>query len=71
MTDAYFALDADFRIAAVNAAMETNTRRSRESLAGRVFWEPFLAWSRHRRGSSQLPGTSTVNAGPKPVSSCG
>ena len=41
MTDAYFALDADFRITAVNAAMEANTRRSREWLVGRVFWDAF------------------------------
>jgi PAS domain S-box-containing protein len=41
MTDAYFALDAGFRIVAVNAAMEAATGLPRESLLGRSFWDEF------------------------------
>ena len=39
MSDAYFALDADFRISAVNAAMERNVGLSRGALLGRSMWE--------------------------------
>ncbi len=54
MADAYFALDAGFRITAVNAAMEANTRLPREALLGRVFWDVFpgtlgTAFERHYR----------------------
>jgi PAS domain S-box-containing protein len=43
MTDAYFALDSDYRIVDVNAAMESTTQRPREWLVGRVFWDAFPA----------------------------
>jgi PAS domain S-box-containing protein len=39
--DAYFALDADFRIVAVNAAMARGSGLPREQLLGRDFWEAF------------------------------
>ena len=41
MTDAYFALDAEYRIVAVNAAMVATTALSRESLVGQLFWDAF------------------------------
>ena len=41
MADAYFALDADFRISAVNAAMERNVGLPRVTLLGRSMWEAF------------------------------
>ena len=41
MSDAYFALDADFRIAAVNLAMERNVGQPRTALLGRSMWEAF------------------------------
>jgi PAS domain S-box-containing protein len=40
-SDAYFALDAGFRIVAANPAMEAGTGLPREALLGRVFWEAF------------------------------
>jgi PAS domain S-box-containing protein len=43
MTDAYFALDAGYRIVAVNAAMVAATELPRESLVGQVFWDAFPA----------------------------
>lgn len=56
MADAYFALDADFRIVAVNAAMERFTGFSRGLLLGRVFWDMFPAtvgtdYERHYRAA--------------------
>jgi len=58
MADAYFALDADFRVTAVNAAMEANTRRPRDRLVGRVFWEAFpgtagTPFERHYRAAAR------------------
>jgi PAS domain S-box-containing protein len=55
--DAYFALDAEFRIVAVNAAMERSTGLSRDALLGRVFWEMFpatvgTAYERHYRAAA-------------------
>jgi PAS domain S-box-containing protein len=41
MGDAYFALDGDFRIVAVNAAMARGTGIARDQLLGRDFWEAF------------------------------
>ncbi|HYW32577.1 MAG TPA: GAF domain-containing protein, partial [Gemmatimonas sp.] len=41
MADAYFALDSEFRIVAVNAAMTRNVGQSREALVGRSMWEAF------------------------------
>jgi PAS domain S-box-containing protein len=57
MADAYFALDADFRIVAVNAAMERNVGLTRDALLGRVFWEVFPAtvgtqYERHYRAAA-------------------
>ena len=39
MADSYFALDEDFRIVAVNTAMERNVGMPREELLGRSMWE--------------------------------
>ena len=39
--DAYFALDAEFRIVEVNAAMERGSDMPRDQLVGRVFWTLF------------------------------
>jgi PAS domain S-box-containing protein len=55
--DAYFALDADFRIIAVNAAMERGSGLSRDQLVGRVFWDAFpgavgTAFERHYRAAA-------------------
>ena len=55
--DAYFALDADFRIVAVNAAMERATGLGRGALLGRVFWDMFpatvgTAYERHYRAAA-------------------
>jgi PAS domain S-box-containing protein len=57
MADAYFALDADFRIVAVNAAMERGTGLGRDALLGRVFWEMFpgtvgTEYERHYRAAA-------------------
>jgi PAS domain S-box-containing protein len=57
MADGYFALDAEFRIVAVNAAMERNVRLTRDALLGRVFWEVFPAtvgteYERHYRAAA-------------------
>jgi PAS domain S-box-containing protein len=41
MTDAYFALDADFHIVAVNRAMERAVDLSRDQILGRTLWEAF------------------------------
>ncbi len=41
MGDAYFALDGDFRIVAVNAAMVRGSGLARDRLLGRDFWEAF------------------------------
>ena len=41
MADAYFLLDADWRIAAVNGAMERRTGMRRDELLGRDFWATF------------------------------
>ena len=54
--DAYFALDGEFRIVAVNAAMERSTGFAREALLGRLFWEMFpgtvgTAYERHYRAA--------------------
>jgi PAS domain S-box-containing protein len=40
-TDAYFAVDADFRITAVNAAMERGSGLAREALLGRDYFAAF------------------------------
>ena len=55
--DAYFALDRDFRIVAVNAAMERNVGLARDALLGRVFWDVFpgtvgTAYERHYRAAA-------------------
>jgi PAS domain S-box-containing protein len=57
MSDGYFALDAEFRIVAVNAAMERNVGLTRDVLLGRVFWEVFpatvgTAYERHYRAAA-------------------
>jgi PAS domain S-box-containing protein len=57
MADAYFALDGEFRIVAVNAAMERSTGLAREALLGRVFWDMFpgtvgTAYERHYRAAA-------------------
>jgi PAS domain S-box-containing protein len=57
VADAYFALDQDFRIVAVNAAMERSTGLARDALLGRVFWEVFPAtvgtqYERHYRAAA-------------------
>jgi PAS domain S-box-containing protein len=57
MTDAYFALDHEFRIVAVNAAMERSTGLARDALLGRLFWEMFpgtvgTAYERHYRAAA-------------------
>ncbi|HEX8318673.1 PAS domain-containing protein [Longimicrobium sp.] len=41
MADAHFVLDAEFRFAAVNGAMERSTGLAREALLGRSIWEAF------------------------------
>ena len=41
MADAHFALDSEFRIVAVNGAMERGSGLSRAELLGRSFWEMF------------------------------
>ena len=55
--DAYFALDAEFRITAVNAAMERGSGLPRAALLGRVFWDVFpgavgTAFERHYRAAA-------------------
>jgi PAS domain-containing protein len=57
MSDGYFALDPEFRIVAVNAAMERNVRLTRDVLLGRVFWDVFPAtvgteYERHYRAAA-------------------
>jgi PAS domain S-box-containing protein len=54
--DAYFALDADFRLVAVNAAMERATGLARGELLGRSLWDAFpgtvgTAFERAYRGA--------------------
>jgi PAS domain S-box-containing protein len=63
MADAYFALDADFRIVAVNVAMERGTGLGRDALLGRVFWEMFpgtvgTAYERHYRAAATEGATA-------------
>ncbi|WP_137290002.1 sensor histidine kinase [Natronorubrum halophilum] len=41
VTDAFFALDTDFRFTYLNARAETLLKRSREDLIGRVMWDEF------------------------------
>ncbi|WP_339103946.1 PAS domain-containing protein [Haloterrigena salinisoli] len=41
VTDAFFALDTDFRFTYVNERAETLLKRSREELIGRVMWDEF------------------------------
>ncbi|QSW98597.1 PAS domain-containing protein [Haloterrigena alkaliphila] len=41
VTDAFFALDTDFRFAYLNERAETLLKRSREDLIGRVMWDEF------------------------------
>ena len=41
MSDGYFTVDAEFRITAVNAAMERGTGLTRDQLLGRTAWEVF------------------------------
>ena len=55
--DAYFALDGEFRIVSVNAAMERSTGLAREALLGRLFWDMFPAtvgtqFERHYRAAA-------------------
>jgi PAS domain S-box-containing protein len=55
--DAYFALDAAFRIVEVNAAMERGTGLARDQLLGRDFWQTFpgalgTAFERHYRAAA-------------------
>ena len=57
MADAYVALDADFRIVAVNAAMARGSGVPRERLLGGVFWDLFpgavgTAFERHYRAAA-------------------
>jgi PAS domain S-box-containing protein len=63
MSDGYFALDAEFRIVAVNAAMERNVGLTRDVLLGRVFWEVFpatvgTAYERHYRAAATEGATA-------------
>jgi PAS domain S-box-containing protein len=57
VADAYFALDADFRITEVNAAMARGSGLARDRLLGRDFWEAFpgavgTAFERHYRAAA-------------------
>ena len=63
MSDAYFALDRDFRIVAANAAMERSTGLTRDALLGRVFWDVFpatvgTAYERHYRAAATAGATA-------------
>jgi PAS domain S-box-containing protein len=63
VADAYFALDRDFRIVAVNAAMERSTGLARDALLGRVFWEVFpatvgTAYEHHYRAAATEGATA-------------
>jgi PAS domain S-box-containing protein len=44
-SDAYFALDPDYRVVAVNAAMTAGTELTRDALLGGLYWELFPAAS--------------------------
>ncbi|HYW13558.1 MAG TPA: PAS domain-containing protein [Longimicrobium sp.] len=59
MADAHFVLDADFRIAAVNAAMERNVGQTRDELLGHVMWDAFpgtagTVFEHHYRAASTV-----------------
>ena len=63
MSDGYFALDAEYRIVAVNAAMQRSTGLARDALLGRVFWEVFpgtvgTAYERHYRAAATEGATA-------------
>jgi PAS domain S-box-containing protein len=72
-TDAYFALDGEFRVVAVNGAMERATGIPRDDLLGRPFWELFpaargTAFEHHYRrvastASRRTSRTTTATAG--------
>ena len=58
MADAYFALDADFHLVGVNAAMERGTGHTRDQLLGRLMWDVFPGtrgnvFERHYRAAIQ------------------